>query len=223
MTQKEKAKAYDEALKKASAAHKDEDGHLKTTSERIFPELKESDDEKIKAAILNHLKIMWGNCQDDVCGVHVWDAITWLEKQGEQASLQTNERTWLYLVSDVLTWRDGIGQYLDDPRVQEFAKKLCSEYTQKLYNPSSKFKLKKERFDPKTLKPFDKILVRRGNENYDAWFPDFVSDPPNNTINTTFCMCIKENILMVIPYNDDTKHLVGTSDKAPEFYRYWED
>ena len=41
MTEKEKAKAYDEALKKASAAHKDEDRHLKATLERIFPELRE--------------------------------------------------------------------------------------------------------------------------------------------------------------------------------------
>ena len=28
---------------------------------------------------------------------------------------------------------------------------------------------------------------------------------------------------MCIPYNDDTKHLVGTSEEAPEYYRYWED
>lgn len=54
MTEKEKAEAYDEALKKASAAHKDEDKHLKATLERIFPELKESKDEKIKTAILNN-------------------------------------------------------------------------------------------------------------------------------------------------------------------------
>ena len=26
-----------------------------------------------------------------------------------------------------------------------------------------------------------------------------------------------------IPYNDDTKHLVGTNEEAPEYYRYWED
>ena len=26
-----------------------------------------------------------------------------------------------------------------------------------------------------------------------------------------------------IPYNDDTKHLLGTNKEAPEFYRYWED
>lgn len=45
MTEKEKAKAYDEALKKANAAYKDEDKHLKATLERIFPELKENDDE----------------------------------------------------------------------------------------------------------------------------------------------------------------------------------
>ena len=60
-----------------------------------------------------------------------------IEKQDEQTTSQTNEREWLYLVSDVLTWKDGIGQYLDDQRVQELAKKLCSKYSQKLYNPSN--------------------------------------------------------------------------------------
>ena len=54
----------------------------------------------------------------------------------KNVSSQTNKRTWLYLVSDVLTWKNGIGQYLDDPRVQELAKRLCSKYAQKLYNPS---------------------------------------------------------------------------------------
>lgn len=136
MIDKEKVKAYDEALKKASAAYKDEDKHLKATLERIFPELNENKDEMVKTAIINHLKKMWGNCQDNICGVHVEDAIDWIEKQGKQTSPQTNERTWLYLVSEVLTWKDGIGQYLDDPRVQELAKKLCNDYTQKLYNPS---------------------------------------------------------------------------------------
>ena len=55
MTDKEKAKAYDEALKKASAAHKDDDRHLKATLERIFPELKESEDEKMINFIINEL------------------------------------------------------------------------------------------------------------------------------------------------------------------------
>ena len=59
----------------------------------------------------------------------------WLGKEGKQNLPSINERAWLYLVSDVLTWKDGIGQYLDDPRVQELAKRLCNEYAQKLYNP----------------------------------------------------------------------------------------
>lgn len=82
---------------------------------------------------------------------------------------------------------------------------------------------KKDRFDPKTLKPFDKVLIRRGSENYNVWFPDFVSDPPNGANNKTLCMCVGEDIAMVIPYNEETKHLVGTTNEAPEYYRYWEE
>ena len=82
---------------------------------------------------------------------------------------------------------------------------------------------KKLKFDPKTLQPFDKVLIRRGSENYNVWFPDFVSDPPNNDNNKTLCMCVMEDITMVIPYNNDTKHLVETTEEAPEYYRYWED
>ena len=137
MTEKEKAKAYDEALKKASAAHKDDDRHLKATLERIFPELKESDDEKMRNFIINELVCLRATDEkgsDRYEGLT--NAITWLEKQEEQNLLSTNERAWLYLISDVLTWKDGIGQYLDDSNVQELAKKLCNKYAQKLYNPS---------------------------------------------------------------------------------------
>ena len=98
MTQEEKAKAYDEALERASVAYKDDDRHLKATLERIFPELKKNDDKKIKNAILNHLKKMCENCQDDIffitCGVHVEDAIAWVEKQQDWAKI--NERAWLF-------------------------------------------------------------------------------------------------------------------------------
>ena len=313
------------------------------------------------------------------------DLLVWLENQSEKAPSQTNERTWLYLVSDVLTWKDGIGQYLDDPRVQEFAKRLCSEYAQKLYNPSNigkneqksankiepKFKVgdwvifttsgncgnlyqveKKEnyeytlrnthggsfcvsfsneelirkwtiqdardgdvlalswledknlwekiiifkkyhsegvkglcsmscvegygntfkngkmafteevpyhsktwtcnlhpatkeqrdllfqkikeagykwntetktleklvesKFDPKTLQPFDKVLVR--NFSVSIWQCGIFSHQHFHqyfVYNDTYKFCI--------PYNNDTKHLIGTTDEAPEYYRYWED
>lgn len=322
----------------------------------------------------------------------------WLEKQGEQILSQTNERTWLYLVSDVLTWKDGIGQYLDDPRVQELAKKLCSKYAQKLYNtpvlsnssntekneqkPSGeiepkfkagnwyqctknfvgkgvtfdrntayyctqegclqdeygchiaivkdlydifklwtiqdakdgdilsiswwededlwekiiifkkyhsdgvkglfsmpcvegygntfkngklafkeevpyysrtwtcklhpatkeqrdtfmkvmndagyewdveKKKLKKlveQKFDPKTLKPFDNVLVRDYSD--DVWNCSILSHTQQKGRYNYACIN-GANWEYCIPYNDDTKHLVGTKEEAPDYYRYWED
>lgn len=152
------------------------------------------------------------------------DTIDSIEKQGEQASSQINERAWLYLVSDVLTWKDGIGQYLDDQRVQEFAKKLCSEYAQKLYNPSvlsnpSNTGKNKQKFDPKTLKSFDRVLVRDEGKYWDCDLFSYISNRnihhPYATITSFYDFCI--------PYNDDTKHLVGTTDEVPEYYRYWED
>ena len=86
----------------------------------------------------------------------------------------------------------------------------------------SKFNVKKHRFDPKTFQPFDKVLVKRGDESYYVWFPDFVSFPPNDVDKTVFCMNT-DDVVMAIPYNEETKHLVDTNEEAPEFYRYWED
>ena len=82
MTEKEKAKAYDEALEKASAAHKDEDRHLKATLERIFPELKESEDERIKKAIIEFFESEDDNATYSL--VRKKDIIAWLEKQGKE-------------------------------------------------------------------------------------------------------------------------------------------
>lgn len=77
MTDKEKAKAYDEALKKASAAYKDEDRHLKATLERIFPELKEDDDERIKKNCIHFLELQK---QHHVTIFEIKECIDWLEK-----------------------------------------------------------------------------------------------------------------------------------------------
>ena len=81
---------------------------------------------------------------------------------------------------------------------------------------------KRERFDPNTLKPFDKVLVKISNESYNTWFADFVAEPAHVKNETPLILGAKE-ANMVIPYNDETKHLVGTTEEAPEYYRYWED
>lgn len=80
-------------------------------------------------------------------------------------------------------------------------------------------KPKVERFDPKTLQPFDKILAR-DQDNTD-WYCDFFAclrrraPYPVVTVSNLWRCCV--------PYNEDTKHLIDTSDEAPEYYRWWED
>ena len=81
----------------------------------------------------------------------------------------------------------------------------------------SKWECPKPKFDPKTLKAFDSVLVYG---EYEGWFCTIfshigVGEYPYNTASGNYGWCI--------PYNDETKHLVGTKDEAPDFYKYWED
>ena len=79
---------------------------------------------------------------------------------------------------------------------------------------------KNEKFDPRTLIPFEKVLVR--SEDIFNWncslfsnIDDFDSKYPYTCLGLCYKYCI--------PYNNDTKHLIGTTNEAPEFYKYWED
>ena len=77
---------------------------------------------------------------------------------------------------------------------------------------------KKEKFNPKTLQPFDKVLVRNSRTakwrcEHFSYFKEGDAYPYMASTSYTFC----------VPYNDDTKHLVGTDYKEPEYYRCWDD
>lgn len=98
----------------------------------------------------------------------------------------------------------------------------CTFFPSKEQRDWSKFTApwyKTEKFNPNTLKPFDKVLVR--DDNKDKWFCEFFSHKLG--ANIFRYICISGGYKQCIPYNDDTKHLVGTKDEAPEYYRYWED
>lgn len=84
-------------------------------------------------------------------------------------------------------------------------------------------KLKKPKFDPKTLQPFDKVLARIDDGDAYYWFADFVSTTAIEKYDILPYIISNKNVKMIIPYNEETKHLVGTSDEAPECYRYWEE
>lgn len=77
-------------------------------------------------------------------------------------------------------------------------------------------KPKVEKFDPKTLQPFDKLLVRPHPCAH--WRPDFYAFKINATVRT-IGGCDSR---MCIPYNNDTKYLVGTTQDCPKYYKWWE-
>ena len=84
----------------------------------------------------------------------------------------------------------------------------------------SKFKVKEPKFDPKSLQPFDKVLARDNCES--EWQCDIFSHITYELERFPY-KCAGYSYRYCIPYNEETKHLVGTTKQAPEFYRYWEE
>ena len=107
-----------------------------------------------------------------------------------------------------------------DGKIAKYPGGECCLFPSKDQRDWSKFTApwyKKERFDPKTLNPFDKVLVK--NNSPSNWQCGFFSH--SHLKNQYFVG--NDAYRFCIPYNDDTKHLVGKTNEAPEFYRYWED
>ena len=99
----------------------------------------------------------------------------------------------------------------------------CVLFLSKCQRDWSKFTApwyKKEKFNSKTLKPFDKVLVR--DSEVDPWECELLSRTDESLIHKFKC-CGLVSYIYCIPYNDKTKYLLGTTEEAPEYYRYWED
>lgn len=102
-----------------------------------------------------------------------------------------------------------------------WAKRIpCPVQDPKIYIPMHRFDNheyeKIFKFDPKLLEPFSMVLVR--NENSVIWVASLFSHIDNKEQNPyvtidgffrKFC----------IPYNEETKSLIGTSDEEPDFYK----
>lgn len=101
----------------------------------------------------------------------------------------------------------------------------CTLFPSKEQRDWSKFerfwdKPKIEKFNPNTLKPFDKVLVR--DSNIDDWQCEMFSHFCSRETTYPF-FCCGSPYYYCIPYNSETEHLLGTVEEAPEYYRYWED
>ena len=93
-----------------------------------------------------------------------------------------------------------------------------SKFTAPWYKSNTSI-VKEEKFNPKTLKPFDKVLVR-DSCNY-AWECDLFSHV-SGIISDYRYRCLASCYRYCIPYNDDTKHLIGTFNLPSEYYIYWD-
>lgn len=100
----------------------------------------------------------------------------------------------------------------------------CVLFPRKDQRDWSKFKSNKPKFNPKTLQPYMKVLVRDNCES--EWQCDlfsYITDDSEGFPYSFPYRCVVCSYRYCIPYNDETKHLVGTAKEAPKYYRYWED
>lgn len=80
MTEKEKAKAYDEAIERAKKWHNIPNPiYCNIITEKIFPELKESEDEKIRKEIISILRNAYWTSNRNRFN----ELVAWLEKQSK--------------------------------------------------------------------------------------------------------------------------------------------
>ena len=78
-------------------------------------------------------------------------------------------------------------------------------------------KQKVEKFDVDTLHPFDKVLTRCDNSQ--KWNIDLFGY--FDKLYKGVC-CLDSYLQMCIPYNEETKHLVGTTNDCSDYYKWWE-
>lgn len=115
----------------------------------------------------------------------------------------------------MFSWRDGFASFTQNGRFYTTGDGECVLFPSRDQRDWSKFKTPIKKFDYSTLKPFDRVLVR--DKDRDIWrcslFTCFHKDQ----------IVCEVSWKQGIPDNDETKHLVGTTDKPDEKYVWWEE
>ena len=105
------------------------------------------------------------------------------------------------------------------PATKEQRDRLFQKIKEAGYKWNVESKTLEEKFNPKTLKPFDRVIVRNNNVEWECAIFSHIKDYGSG-YRYDCCYMIYR---YCIPYNDETKHLIGTTEEAPEYYRYWEE
>lgn len=106
---------------------------------------------------------------------------------------------------------------MDDGRFEDYEHAECMLFPSKDNRDWSTFKVEKPKWNPDTLQPFDKVLVRDSTSQY--WCGNLYLYTDKETDSEYPYSCINYSVKYCIPYNKETKHLLGTNQEAPEFYR----
>lgn len=115
-------KLYREALERAREIHSHLHGENKENYEKVFPELKKSEDERIRKAIHIYLDWLDGKKEYAPKGEYsIRDMIAWLEKQGSQ-NLANSSKT----CKDDRT----MAQYIDKSTLVAEIEKLIEKYSE---------------------------------------------------------------------------------------------
>ena len=142
---------------------------------------------------------------------------------GDVEFIRVNQNDDVYYPIEIKLSDDSISSVTTDGRLCEYYNGECMLFPSREQRDWSKFKPKKPKqpkFGPKTLQPFDKVLVRNDSKYvWDCHLFSYIK--PESEVYKYCSLCC--GYIYCIPYNDDTKHLVGTTEEAPEYYRYWED
>lgn len=147
---------------------------------------------------------LWSPCW----GVLTYNGIDWREYDAWKDSEVDDLRVDVYPI--VVKWVEEElsfainGKYIDGGDVMLFPSKDNRDW--------STFKAPKPKWNPETLQPFDKVLgIRAGGE---IWRGDMFIYR-----DSTYIGLGGKEYDKMIPFNDETKHLLGTNQAPPEFYQ----
>lgn len=86
-------------------------------------------------------------------------------------------------------------------------------------NYQDNYELVPNTFDINTLKPFDKVLMR--NTDTQRWNISLYGYNNEKIHPYKYSVLNHIQVAQCIPYNEETKHLLGTNNDCPEYYKTW--
>ena len=127
----------------------------------------------------------------------------------------------LKMHTKVWVTKEGLDKYNFNGECTLFPSKDQRDWSKfkRFWDKSEVEESKVEKFDINTLQPFDKVLVR--DFLSDNWMADFFERIDENDVHYN-ATCVTSHWEQCIPYNDETKHLLGTREDCPDYYKWWE-